>query len=141
MSFGLSKNVLQTLADARIAEASALYEAERWSGSYYLAGYAIEFSLKACIAKMITSNVIPDREFINRTFTHSPLQLVGHAGLSAELKKQQQMDAEFHANWGVVSQWNVESRYEVTDRSSAQLLLNAIVEQHHGVLPWIKTFW
>ena len=40
----------QRLADVRIDEAGVLLAAGRWSGAYYLAGYAVECALKACIA-------------------------------------------------------------------------------------------
>ncbi len=43
---------LQQLARARLREAEALLNAGEWSGAYYLAGYAVECGLKACIAKL-----------------------------------------------------------------------------------------
>jgi HEPN domain-containing protein len=42
---------LQFLARARIAEAKALLGSGNPHGAYYLAGYAVEFALKACIAR------------------------------------------------------------------------------------------
>ena len=41
----------QKLAEDRIADAGALFEAHRYDAAYYLAGYAVECALKACIAK------------------------------------------------------------------------------------------
>jgi len=40
---------LHQLADDRIRDARALLAAKRWSGAYYLAGYAVECMLKTLI--------------------------------------------------------------------------------------------
>ncbi len=42
---------LQQLGQMRIDEATLLLAHRHWSGAYYLAGYAVECALKACIAK------------------------------------------------------------------------------------------
>src|SRR5690242_7885063 len=39
------------LAEIRMAEARTLLKARHYDGAYYLAGYAVECALKACIAK------------------------------------------------------------------------------------------
>jgi len=43
---------LQQLAWERSGDAQELLAAGRWSGAYYLCGYAVECGLKACIAKL-----------------------------------------------------------------------------------------
>jgi hypothetical protein len=50
----------QRLANDRIADARALLAAKRWSAAYYLAGYAVEAALKACIAKLMKAEEFPD---------------------------------------------------------------------------------
>jgi HEPN domain-containing protein len=45
----LSRTELQQLAEIRIAEANVLLANGMWDGTYYLAGYAVECGLKACI--------------------------------------------------------------------------------------------
>ena len=47
----------------------------------------------------------------------------------------------FAANWGVVSQWKVTSRYEAKTEAQARELYAAITDSPDGVLPWIRTFW
>ena len=54
---------LQNLANERIAEAKILFDAGKWSGAYYLAGYAVECGLKACIAKLTKPDEFPDKNF------------------------------------------------------------------------------
>jgi hypothetical protein len=67
--------------------------------------------------------------------------LVGSAGLSAQLKALEDGDQTFSANWAIVAQWTPEARYETTDRTSAELIVNAIADPKSGVLQWIKTHW
>src|SRR5262245_58666448 len=102
MSLGLSRVELRALAKAKIADAVLLLENKRFSNAYYLAGYAIEFALKACIAKQIVGEVIPHKAFIEATFKHSPKALIAVAGLSAALKQREQNDSAFGANWALV---------------------------------------
>jgi hypothetical protein len=42
----VNKDELRQLAQDRILDAKALLAARRWSGAYYLAGYAVECALK-----------------------------------------------------------------------------------------------
>jgi hypothetical protein len=37
------------MAGERVRDAAALLKARRWSAAYYLAGYAAECGLKACV--------------------------------------------------------------------------------------------
>ncbi len=39
----------QAMAEERIVDASLLLVGGQWSAAYYLAGYAVECGLKACI--------------------------------------------------------------------------------------------
>jgi hypothetical protein len=45
----MNRAELQQLAEDRRLDAEALLAAQRWAGAYYLAGYAVECGLKACI--------------------------------------------------------------------------------------------
>jgi hypothetical protein len=58
---------LQNLANERIAEAKILLDAGKWSGAYYLAGYAVECGLKACIANLLKTENFPEKEFSHKT--------------------------------------------------------------------------
>jgi hypothetical protein len=48
----MNRAELQRLAKERISDAKVLLAARHWSAAYYLAGYAVECALKACIAKL-----------------------------------------------------------------------------------------
>jgi hypothetical protein len=113
----------------------------RYSNAYYLAGYAVEIGLKACIAAQISAKTIPDKAFIKNIFNHEFRTLVGLAGLAGALKDEQDKDQTFGTNWALASQWEPDARYEAIDPMSAQLLVEAIADPHSGVLKWIKTYW
>ena len=72
---------LQRFAKERISDAMVLLAARHWSAAYYLAGYAVECALKACIAKLMKSEEFPDRNFAEKCWTHNLPQLLGLAGL------------------------------------------------------------
>lgn len=135
------RNELQAIAQAKLDDAFILFNARRFSNAYYLAGYAVEIGLKACIAKQIVADVIPDKKFINDTYIHDLRILVKVAGLSGELKEKQGNDANFSANWAVVVEWEPEARYRGTDIHTTQVFLSAINDNASGVLPWIKMYW
>src|SRR5256885_356806 len=69
----------QKLADERIADAKALLAAKRWAAAYYLAGYAVECGLKACVLVRVTAVaevIFEDRRYSEKCWTHSLTQLV-----------------------------------------------------------------
>ena len=70
-------------ADAWIVSAAALLDAGRWHAAYYLAGYAVECGLKACILSYIDSSgiIFQDKKFAEKCFTHDIEALVKAANL------------------------------------------------------------
>jgi HEPN domain-containing protein len=52
---------LQELSNVRLKEAKALLKVGMADGAYYLAGYAVECALKACIAKETRRYDFPDK--------------------------------------------------------------------------------
>jgi HEPN domain-containing protein len=65
-----------------LKEAKALLDAGLPDGAYYLAGYAVECALKACIAKSTLRYDFPDKTTVDKSYTHSLTQLVGVANLN-----------------------------------------------------------
>ncbi|RAI45298.1 hypothetical protein CH341_04705 [Rhodoplanes roseus] len=141
MAFGMRRSDLQAMAQAKLDDATILLAHGRFSNAYYLAGYAVELGLKACIAAQVNAETIPDKEFIKKIYSHVFPELIGLAGLAAEFKRRKDENPAFAANWAIVSEWSPDVRYEQRDPMSAQLMLQAIIEPERGVLPWIKTFW
>jgi HEPN domain-containing protein len=141
MGLGLKRADLQAIAKSKLEDAILLVENKRFSSAYYLSGYAIEIGLKACIAKQFTADVIPDKNFVIEIYKHNLKQLVGVAGLTTALKQTEDRDQNFAANWALVAQWTPESRYEVTDPFTAQVMVAAINDANSGVFQWIKANW
>jgi hypothetical protein len=141
MGLGLKRTDLKALAQAKLDDAEILLRHDRYSNSYYLAGYVIELALKACIAAQFVAETIPDKAFVISIYQHSFKALVGAAGLTAELKQQEDADPNFAANFALVAQWSPDVRYESKDAMSAQAMLAAITDTTSGVLPWIMKYW
>jgi hypothetical protein len=125
------------LTELRIEEAEVLLKAKKYDGAYYLAGYAVEFGLKACIAKKTRRYGCPDKDFAAKCFSHKVEQLVELADLRAALRS----DAALMVNWAIVKDWTEQSRFERKTRADAQALFDAITNPAHGVLQWIKSHW
>lgn len=132
---------LEKLSERKIQSALALAEIRHWSNSFYLAGYSIELALKAVIAKQISADTIPDRNLINKVYTHDFAILLGLAGLKGVHNQTVKIDSIFASNWAICSEWNPDSRYQEKSAFEAHYLLEAITNDAHGVLRWIKTHW
>src|SRR4029077_9085842 len=78
---------LQLLVQERILDADALITRGRWSFAYYVAGYAVECSLKSCLlARMIhTGWVFQEKVKIDYCLTHDFSKWIQLAGLTDEL--------------------------------------------------------
>lgn len=137
----LKKNDLERLAQVRLEDAMLLLHANRPSSAYYLAGYAVELAIKACISKLMQSEIIPDKAFINAIYIHSLDSLLSTAGLRAQFDMDIKSDPHFAVNWAITNNWSVESRYEIWDSIAAATLLQAINEPNHGVFQWVKKHW
>lgn len=94
----MNRRELQELAKVRLKEANALLEAGFHDGAYYLAGYAVECALKACIAKATQRHEFPDKRRADASYSHSfrdllrvaklERELLGHASLGPRVLKE-----------------------------------------------------
>jgi len=132
---------LQRLAKERISDAKVLLAARHWPAAYYLAGYAVECALKACIAKLMKPEEFPDKTFAEKCWTHILPQLLGLAGLKADLEAAMQADPDLADNWDTVKEWNESSRYARKTKADAVDLFKAITDKKHGVFSWLKRRW
>ena len=135
----LSRDNLIALSEMRLGEAKLLIENNRFSGAYYLAGYAIETGLKAAISKRFMAGVIPEKRFVEKIYTHD-LEALARLGLAAELEIALE-DPDFKANWSVTTQWSEVSRYEMIDPYMATEFLAAISVEPNGIMTWLRQHW
>jgi len=137
-----TRSDFQQLTDVRAAEAAALLAAGCWDGAYYLAGYAVECGLKACIAKMtVAESFPPPRKFVEQSYTHDLLQLVATAKLGKLRSDEAVADPAFSAYWDLVEKWDEASRYKRISEADARRRYEAVTDPAHGVLSWVKRYW
>jgi hypothetical protein len=133
---------LQALARIRVREARRLLDAGENCGAFYLAGLAIECAIKACIAKRTLRYEFPDKKHAADCFDHDPTKLIRLAGLQALLDAECKSVPQFDANWSVVRDWKVESRYEsAITNTRAQEIFTAVAARRYGVLRWLRLHW
>lgn len=138
----MNRTDFQQLADVRIDEAAALLAAQKWDGAYYLAGYAVECALKACLAKQTNQyDFPPPRKDLEEYYTHDVQKLLKRADLESSRKAEGLANNNFQTNWNIVTQWDESSRYDRKSKDEAEMLYNAVIDPLHGGLPWLKKYW
>jgi hypothetical protein len=110
-------------------------------GAYYLAGYAVECALKACIAREYAPEEWPEKQFVAECHTHEILKLVRLAGLEGVRAVDAAANPNLGTNWNIVKDWSERSRYERHTLAKAQRLYDAVTDAADGVLPWIRVRW
>src|SRR5437870_340048 len=100
---------------------------KKWDGAFYLAGYAVECALKACIAKQTSEHDFPPtRNYSMDCYTHDLEKLISLAGLRVIWSADTNTDADLKLNWDIVLDWNESSRYQRKTQAEAQWLYNSI---------------
>lgn len=134
----------KALSVRRLREAGILYAGYEFAGAHYLAGYAIECALKACIANQTRAGDFPPPadEVRRGYYTHDLKALLKSAGLLDKKDAKCETDPDFETYWGIVAKWNESARYErVRSALEAESIIVAIKNPTSGVLPWIRGFW
>jgi hypothetical protein len=131
----------QMIAFLRLEEAQILLAAESFSGAYYLAGYAVECALKACIAKATQQHDFPDKKRVNDSYSHDLTLLLRTAALEQALKDARQKLPGLGQRWDTAQEWNESSRYSAWDPTDAESMLDAVGNREEGVLLWLSRHW
>lgn len=156
----MNRNDFHVLSRMRLDEANVLFKAGHFEGAYYLAGYAVECALKACIARKTRQHDFPDKELVAKSYTHDLGKLVEAAGLTDALKRDRANDPGLDSHWEIVRGWSEQSRYRLflreVDRTDATIqgveygilggfeagvLISAVDSEEGGVLQWIRQHW
>ena len=136
----MNRRDLQELAQNRLKDAQVLYQNRQFDGAYYLAGYAVECALKACVAKKTKRYDFPDKDFASKVYTHDLTKLLEPRVAPSLLGQEIRTSPALDAKWGVVKDWNAESRYKKQGRKKAKDMLEA-VEGPQGILECIRKYW
>lgn len=132
----LTVEQLREIARERIRDAEALFKAERYDGSIYICGYAVEIALKARICRTLRWPEYPqtNRDWnqnkkFNQFKTHSLSFLLSFTG------REDQIKTRHRAEWDLIDVWDPNSRYKPTSvsgretKSAAQAKLRADARQ------------
>jgi HEPN domain-containing protein len=137
----LKRQDLRELAILRLKDAQVLFANGCWSGAYYLAGYAVECALKACIAKGTERFEFPDKGRVNSSYSHDLTQLLRIAYLTLPLREAERRQPELARNWAFVTEWSEDARYGKRSQADAEAFLKAVEDRRYGILPWLKKHW
>ena len=138
----MNREALQLISRQRKREAAVLLRAGMFPGAFYLAGYAVECALKACIAKQTNRYDFPDKRLSNEAWTHDLQKLVQLSGLWPELQRDMGTSAALQLNWTIVKDWSEAVRYDISvTGAQARDLYSACTTRRTGVLPWIRQRW
>src|SRR4051812_37068289 len=111
--WSVNRTEFQQLAEARLIDAAILLAANRWAFAYYVAGYAVECGLKACIARQTSAEDFPPKvKVVQDFYTHDLDKLVNAGGLKPILDAATAANPALSGKWGTVKDWNEGSRYE-----------------------------
>lgn len=138
----MNRAELKRLSHIRIKEAKLLLDGRCYNGAYYLAGYAVECALKACIAKQTHRHDFPDKKRGDESYTHDLGKLIRVANLEGQLRQEINANRVFRDNWSALKKWSEAFRYETAvQKAEVVTLLAAITDQKDGVWSWLKKFW
>jgi HEPN domain-containing protein len=139
----VNRTELQQLARDRVEDARVLLDNSRWTAAYYLAGYAVETALKACILRFVeeTGVIFTDKKFAERCWTHRIEDLVKQANLEPVRGQDIGANATLGSYWGVAEAWTEVSRYQQKTEADARDLFEAVTSDPDGVFRWIQQHW
>lgn len=138
---GLEADTLERGSRDKLDAARLLLEKGFFTEAYYLAGYAVEFALKARIARRFRADTIPDLAFVRGIYTHDLDALARQAGVIPNLKQAADTDDALRFAWETARLWTSASRYASADMTRAAAYIQAVGGEtgSEGFLGWLKT--
>lgn len=139
-----SREEFQQIALSRYQEARVLFENNHYDGAVYLAGYALESALKARICKILDADYPKSHTSF---LTHKPETLLDLSGLRKQFDVARNNDTRLASNWALLTGndgWNEQLRYKpigTRSHDSALDILDALDDDVHGIITWLKTTW
>jgi HEPN domain-containing protein len=138
----VNRLVFQELAETRLLDARACFEAGRYDAAYYLAGYTVECALKACIARQTHENDFPPKN-AGEYYVHN-LEKLANLATSVPFQADREADPALSEYWIVVKEWSEASRYQPPGDESARKaeeILRAVSDEQHEVLKCLSKYW
>jgi HEPN domain-containing protein len=134
----------QQCAERYLMDAKTLLDNHRWSSAYYLAGYAVECGLKACVVVRVIAEpgvIFEIKKFSEICWTHNLPELVKLAGLETTRVAEMAANLALRDNWSVAKDWSEKVRYQTISHQKAKRLYRAITDNTNGVMQWIRVHW
>jgi len=117
------------------------HSSKRYEAAYYLAGYAVECALKACISKQTQKYDFPIKDS-NKLYVHDLNNLLKFSGLEEEHRNNSDTNEDFKLNWAIVKDWRELSRYSLEiSKDQAEALYLAVTDGKDGIMPWLQKWW
>lgn len=136
----MTRTEFQRLVRMRLRDARVLLQNGNNEGAYYLIGLAVECGLKSAIARKTQRHDFPPKPtIVSGMYVHDLNKLLAAADLETTLNVAAMNNAALKANWLLVKDWTVDSRYLIAGRS-AQDLYRAVTGRN-GVLRWLRQHW
>ncbi|MFD2573568.1 HEPN domain-containing protein [Spirosoma soli] len=139
---------LKQMAKDRLAEAELMCNHSFFQGAYYIAGYAVEFSLKALICKRLGVDVFAPRGPGGEgspAVVRSSLQihdlpaLLVFAGLQPALREIKVNDIDLFRAWSSVSEWTEQRRYQPLACSEQTVL--KFLKSVKIIIQWVESHY
>ncbi|MBU1864766.1 MAG: HEPN domain-containing protein [Candidatus Omnitrophica bacterium] len=135
---------LKLIAETRLKEATALYEADLYDGAAYICGYVVETALKARICKNLKIKEYPDDGKEKPIFSsHDFDRLLLLGGLQNRISLSNKRTKKLFENWSLLTNWRPERRYTLGgyNKQAVKDLLDALEKGQYGFFNWIKKLW
>ena len=138
----VTRSELKKLVERRLGDAHVLMQGRRYESAYYIAEYAVECAIKACIARQFRRNTIPDKGLVDKTYKHDFEQLLKTSGLFDKLLIDAKANPGLGSSWNVIKDWKPDVRYSTEKtRLDAHDLIDAIENPNDGILQWLARHW
>lgn len=140
---------IRDLANRRIEEAKVLVANNYFEGAVYIAGYAIELTLKAKICDLLDipnlfnfGNNDIKATYIRGYKSHDLEQLILLSGLRNKFQTAKGENVKLFENWSVICEWSEEKRYckcGTESADEANKFITAIIDPENGIKSWIES--
>lgn len=138
------------LSNKRLSEAETLLNAGQYEGAFYLAGYAVEFALKAVICKTLDIEIFTQSSDLQKGFmVHRIDYLIVWAGLSKKINDHASTDPRFQSavnafinppsnieNWRA---WTEKTRYN--ENPCPQPISTKFIQNVKIFTTWLAQYW
>jgi hypothetical protein len=148
-----TKEDIIQLASYKIFSAEILLKHDVPNEAFYIGGYALELYLKLMICKTLDISDLFDFDNHSSKYlssksdrkaslfkqfkVHDYEQLILLSGLFTQFKNQLSNNQEFNSDWSIVSKWNENSRYIVTQSmEDTEIFIQSI----KNIIKWLQQF-